>query len=92
MRTKPLKCSKLLALFALQEKQPKASFKTQQWDMIATSISGFFWNKYGKNKTFVFGIGLKGLNKNTMASQIKAKQAPGKVNCLHSLCKEFKAK
>jgi hypothetical protein len=83
---------KLAGLVGIEGKQRKVSFKTQQWDMIATNISGFFWNKYGKHKAFVFGIGSKGLNKNAMASQIKAKQAPPKFGCLHLLCKEFETK
>ena len=55
---------KVADLVGIEGKQRKACFKTQKWDMIATSISGFFWNKYGNNKAFVFGIGSKGLNKN----------------------------
>jgi hypothetical protein len=41
---------KLAGLVGIEGKQQKASFKTQQRDMIATSISGFFWNKYGKRR------------------------------------------
>jgi hypothetical protein len=70
----------------------KPFVKTQQWDEITNSISGFFCTKhYGCNRVFIFGLGSKG-EKITMARQIKVKQALPKFSCLCLLCQQFKAK
>jgi hypothetical protein len=60
---RPFEVLQVAGLVGIEGKERKAYFKTQQWDMIATSISGFFWNKYGRNKASVSGLGSKGLNK-----------------------------